>query len=179
MGKTVIEPGDDLTFTRPQVQLIWAPTSKLTFNFQGGVQSQKFSPGPAKSQSTVTYSTIIAYSPVEHTKISFYSVRETPPSYRVNQTSQVNRWNIVLDQRLFQYVFIHTGYSEEHTKNSFNSTGASARVDTGYLYNLRLKTVLFKRASFTALYQHRKQNSDSTGFSFAGSYVGFEINYTY
>lgn len=179
MGYTAIDPGSDLTFTRPQVQFVWQATKKLSFNLQGGFENRKFRSGLAQDQTSSTYNGIIAYQPVENTTISFYLTRETPPSYIVNQTTQFNRWNIVLDQRLFQYFMLHTGYSEEDSNYNLNVTGATARADKGYLFNVRLETTIFQRVGIKALYQHRKQNSDTPELSFAGSYVGFEINYTY
>ena len=179
MGYTSIDPGSDLTFTRPQVQFVWQPVQKLTFNLQGGFESRKFRSGLAQNQTTSTYNGIIADQPVESTTISFYLTRETPPSYVVNQTTQYNRWNIVLDQKVYKSITMHTGYSEEHSNYNSNADGATARADKGYLYNLRLEATLFQRVGIKALYQHRKQNSDSPGLSFAGSYVGFEIDYTY
>ena len=179
-GYVSVTPGPDMTLIRPQAQLVWQPTDKVSLSLQGGSEKRKFRSGPADDLSTPSYSATITYAPFENTKITFITVREVAPSYVIGQLPKNTRWNIILDQRLFQYFHLHTGYAEEDS--NYITTGSAAtiaRTDKGYLYNARLSATVFRRASITALYQHRTLNSNLPGFSFSGSYVGFEIGYRY
>lgn len=180
IGYSKVNPGSDMSYTRPQAQIVWLPTDKITLNVQGGSEFRKIRSTPGRNLSIPTYSTALIYRPFADTQLTFLTVSEIAPSYLADQVPKNFRWNILLDQQLFKYLHLHTGYAEEESNyvRTDNST-APARTEKTYLYNLRFSTTVFRKVGLTALYQHRTVNSNDALIQFSGSYVGFQIEYRY
>ncbi len=179
-GYSEVNPGSDMSYTRPQLQIAWRPTDKISLNVQGGSEFRKIRSTPARNLTIPTYSSTLIYRPFTDTQLTFLTVSEISPSYVSGQVPKNFRWNIILDQQLFQYLHLHTGYAEEENNyvRTDNST-AAARTEKIYLYNLRFSTTVFRKVGLTALYQHRTVNSSDTSIKFSGSYVGFQVDYRY
>jgi hypothetical protein len=179
-GTVNVSAGSDMTYTRPQAQIGWRPTDKLSLNVQGGIEYRKFRSGGAADLRSPTYGASIQYQPVETTALTFGASRTVSPSYFTNQISRGTGWTAGIEQRLFQH--FHLGMGLGHQKTSYIATAsnvAAGRDDVSNSFNARLSTTILRKVSIAALYQRSRNSSNLAGYTFTSSQVGLEVGWRY
>ena len=179
-GKVDVSAGSDMTYTRPQAQIGWRPTSKLSLNLQGGIENRKFLSGGASDLRTPTYGASIQYQPVDTTAFTFGASQTVAPSYFTSQIIKSTGWTAAFEQRLLQY--FHLGVGLGHQKNTYLSTAGivtAGRDDDSDSFNARLSTTILRNVSIAALYQRSRNSSNLAGYGYTSSQVGLEVGWRY
>ena len=179
-GKVNVSAGSDMTYTRPQAQIGWRPTSKLSLNLQGGIENRKFLSGGASDLRSPTYGASIQYQPVETTAFTFGASRTVSPSYFTSQIIRGTGWTAGFEQRLLQNFHLSVGFG--HQKSTYLSTAGivtAGRGDDSNSFNARLSTTILRNLSIAALYQRSHNSSNLAGYAYTSSQVGLEVGWRY
>jgi hypothetical protein len=179
-GTVDVSAGSDMTYTRPQAQIGWRATNKLSFNVQGGLENRKFKSGGASDLSTPTYGASLRFQPVETTTLTFGASRTVSASYFTSQVTRSTGWTASLDQRLLEHLHLAVGIGKQ--KSSYiatDGTVAAGRDDDINNFNVRLSTTILRKVSIAALYQNSHNSSNLAGYAFSSSQVGLEIGWRF
>ena len=180
VGYTKVDPGIDMSYTRPLVRVGWRPTDKLSFDVHGGTEQRHFRSAGAANLNSPTYGAGAYYQPFLYTTLSLAAERAVSVSYFADQVNDNRSWTAGLNQRLLQRLNFNA--SASHTSTRYLPVGSSivtSREDTSDSYNLRLGTAFLRRGSIGVVYQHTKNSSTVTGYSFTSKQIGLEIAYSY
>lgn len=179
-GDINMSDGIDMTYTRPGVQVVWKATDKTSLNLQAGYEKRRFQTPGASDLNSPTFGATVQYQPFTTTTLSLSANRSVAVAYFTNQVSRNTGWTLNLQQRLFQHYYLSTGYTgQKSTYLSTDPTVAVDRDDQNYSFNVRVSTLFFQRATVAVLYQNTHNKSNSTGFGFNSSQVGFELGYQF
>ncbi len=179
-GYVDMSSGTDMTYTRPGIQFGWKPSDKTNLSLQAGFENRHFRSGGADSLNSPTFGATFVFLPFSTTTLSFAANRGVSASYFTNQITRNTGWSIDLKQRLLRHFYLSAGYAGQ--KSTYLSTDPSViagRDDKNYSFNTRLSTVVFERATVSLLYQNTHNDSNSSGFGFNSSQVGFELGYQF
>jgi hypothetical protein len=179
-GIVNVSAGSDMTYTRPQAQIGWRATNKISLNIQGGLENRKFRSGGAGDLRSPTYGASIRYQPVETTSFTFGGTRTVAPSYFTSQITRGTGWTAGFEQRLLQRFYLSVGLA--HQTTSYLSTAGNVtagRDDDSNNFNVRLSTNLLGKVSIAALYQNSRNSSNLAGYGFTSSQVGLEVGWRY
>jgi hypothetical protein len=180
-GYVKVEPGTDMDYTRPQIRVGWRPTEKLSFDGHIGAEHRRFRKAGAESLNSPNYGVGAYYQPFTYTTLSLMADRSIAVSYFADQVNENTTWSIGLNQRLLGRLNFNA--SAGHTQTDYLPAGSSAlfvtRDDTSTFCNLRLSTSFVRRGTVGVVYQHTRNNSSVTGYSFTSNQFGVEIGYRY
>ena len=179
-GYVGVSEGSDMTYTRPQAQIGWRPTGKISLNIQGGDEDRKFRSGGLGDLKSPTYGASIQYQPVETTALTFGANRSVAPSYFTSQITRGDGWTAGLDQRLLQE--FHLGLSFGQQKTSYLATASdvsAGRDDKVNSLGVRLSTTILRKGSIAVLYQNSHDTSNVGGYGFSSQQIGFELSYRF
>ena len=179
-GYVGVSEGSDMTYTRPQAQIGWRPTGKISLNIQGGDEDRKFRSGGLGDLKSPTYGASIQYQPVETTALTFGANRSVAPSYFTSQITRGDGWTAGLDQRLLQE--FHLGLSFGQQKTSYLATASdvsAGRDDKVNSLGVRLSTTILRKGSIAVLYQNSHNSSNVVGYGFSSQQIGFELSYRF
>jgi hypothetical protein len=181
LGYVSIEPGTDMSYVTPQARIGWRPTTKLSFDVHGGGDQRTFKTAGAGKMSSPTYGASGYYTPFEHTTLSANANRGITPSYFAGQVNESSSWSIGLNQRLLQKFTFNASTGRTKTDYlSVSSTGVVVgREDETENYTFRLGTSFLHRGRIGLVYQHTRNLSDSSAFSFSSNQGGLEVSYSY
>ena len=172
--------GTDQTYIRPQGQINWRPTDRISIGISGGIDQRDFEQSDVSSSSTPLYSGSIQYRPFKTTTLELQASRNLRESYSANENIKSSGWSASLEQRLLGRVYLHTNFTQNRSR--YMSTAAqdiAVRYDKYYSFNCRLSTPLSRRGSFTVLYQHNDNSSQDTGYSFTSHQIGCELEFRF
>ena len=103
------------------------------------------------------------------------------PSYYKNELMDNTSITAGIDQRLLEK--LHLGLSGGYRRTSYITADQSltqSRKDDGFFFQARLSTALFKnRATAAIFYSWDDNQSNSPGYGYATSEVGFELGYKF
>ena len=173
--------GPDMTYTRPQAQVGWRPTRKLTLDVQTGVENRKFRSGNRGDLSSLTFGASLTFRPVDTTSLTLGSTRSVAPSYFTDQITRGTDWTIGLDQRLLEVLRLGLSYGEQKTSYLSTATASSglSRSDTVDSLGIRLSTVLLRRGTLALLYSYTHDASNDAAYSFNSHQVGLEVGWRF
>jgi len=179
-GYVNVEPGTDMTYTRPQVRVGWRPTEKLSFDVHGGAEQREFRQSNAGSLNNPVYGASVQYRPIDVTTISIQGDRGVTASYFANQVTENTTWSANLNQRLLEV--LHLSASVSRGKSNYVATIAGLatnRDDVSTSYVVRLGTSFLHHGTIGVVYQHVRNSSNASGFSFSSDQTGVEVGYSY
>jgi len=179
-GTVDVAQGTDMSYVRPQVQISWQPTEKVSLGLQAGRESRKFKDSDAGRLNSPTYSGSIAYRPIETTTLVISASRQVSVSYFQDLVTEGTTWSFSLNQRLFQRFTLSAGYSWRETDYLATRLGVSAnRKDDSNTLSFRLSTQLIDRLSVGLTYQESDYDSNVANFAYSSSQIGAEIGYRF
>jgi hypothetical protein len=180
-GYVNVDPGTDMDYTRPQIRIGWLPTEKLSFDGHAGAEHRRFRKPGAQSLNSPNYGLAAYYQPFTFTTLSLSADRSIAVSYFADQVNENTTWSIGLDQRLLEKLNFNATVGRTQTEYlpSGSSVLSVTRADTSSFYNLRLSTSFVRRGTIGIVYQHNRNNSSATGYSFTSNQFGVEIGYRY
>jgi hypothetical protein len=179
-GWVDVSLGSDMSYTRPQAQIGWRPTEKISLNIQGGIEDRKFKSGGAGDLKSPTYGASVRYQPVETTAFTFGASKTVSPSYFAGQITKGNGWTAGFEQRLLERFHLSVGLGHQTTSYISTASGATAGRDDGTnSFNARLSTTILHNLSIAALYQNSRNSSSSAGFTYTSNQVGIEVGWRF
>jgi hypothetical protein len=179
-GYVAVYPGADMTYTRPQVQLNWQASDKISFKASGGYETRKFRTHDARKLNNPALEGAIQYQPFQYTKLTVGAGRTTSASYFAYEVSKNTRWNVDLEQRLLQRFYLSAGIGRQ--KNQYlaaTSRAVASREDEAYFSHVRLHTSLLRRGTVAIFYQKTRNSTNIEAYRFSSDQVGCEIGYRY
>lgn len=180
VGYVTVSQGADMTYTRPQAQISWGVTGKITLSVHGGVENRRSLGDNSSDQNNPIYGASLQFQPFETTSLSLAADRVVSSSYFENQLTKNTSWNANLQQRLLQEFYLNLSVGHDTVTYVSSLDGEDTpRNDDIYTFNARLSTVLFRRLSVAAIYQNTRDSSAVTGFSLASRQVGLELGYRF
>jgi hypothetical protein len=180
LGYVDVSPGPDMSYVRPQAQVAWRATDKVSFSLQGGVETRRIHASGAGSMNNPILSASLHYQPVETTTLSLGAHRGVSTSYFSNQVTKNSGWNASLQQRLLGEFFFSAGYG--HHKVTYISTTSgfpAGRGDTYDSANFRLSTTFLRHGSIAVLYQIGRNSSNTAGYGFSSHQIGLDVGYRF
>jgi hypothetical protein len=179
-GYVNVSAGSDMTYTRPQGQITWKATDKISVNVQGGVENRKFHSGGAGDLNSPVYGASVQYQPVETTRLILGATRDVSASYFENQVIKSTGWNAGLEQRLLQEFYLSVGFAQRKARYVATTNGFTAgRDDQNDSFDVRLRTTFLRRGSIAVLYQINHNSSNFSGYGFSSHQIGLEIGYRF
>jgi hypothetical protein len=175
-----VSKGTDMTYTRPQVQVTWTATRKITFTIHGGEESRHFLSGGTPNLNSPIYGASVLYQPFETTKLTLGTEHQVTASFLEDEITKGTQWTGQLEQRLLKEFYLSVALSRgkvDYLPLAGSTVGP--RNDLNYSLNVRLSTTLFRRCTVAAIYQDSHNSSTEAGFGLSSSQVGFEIGYRY
>jgi hypothetical protein len=179
-GYVNVSAGSDMTDTRPQVQIAWRPTDKVSVDAHGGVENRRFRAGGVSDLNNPFYGAAIRYQPVANTALTLGADRVVAPSYFAGLVTETTSWQAGLEQRLLEHFYLSAGFAQG--KNSYIATEngvVAGRDDRYYSFNVRLHTTWLRRGTIAVLYQNTHNTSNLSGFGFDSNQIGLEIGYRF
>jgi hypothetical protein len=179
-GYVGVSKGTDMTYTRPQVQVTWTATRKITFTIHGGEESRHFLSGGTPNLNSPIYGASVLYQPFETTKLTLGTEHQVTASFLEDEITKGTQWTGQLEQRLLKEFYLSVALSRgkvDYLPLAGSTVGP--RNDLNYSLNVRLSTTLFRRCTVAAIYQDSHNSSTEAGFGLSSSQVGFEIGYRY
>jgi hypothetical protein len=180
LGYVDVSQGVDSTYSRPEAQVTWNPTQKITLNIQGGFENRQARGTGTSGQNNPIFAASIQYQPFETTTLGLSALREVSTSVLENQLAKTNGWSATLQQRLLEKFYLSAALSHQKVAYVSLEGGVGAlRNDDSYSINLRLSTVLFRRCTVAAIYQNTRNSSGVAGFGLSSRQAGFEVSYRF
>lgn len=178
LGYDEIAHGPDMSHTTPQFQLNWRATKKASLRVEYGIERRLYK--PIRTETNNRYSANIIYNPFSTSTFSAGVSQRVDPSYLVGETSNIQGWNIDLQQRLLTRFFLSLGTAKtSSTYNIPQLSNTTNRKDRYILYSARLGTTILRKASINVFYQRSRNRSTSPLFNFTSNQVGAEIAYRF
>ena len=175
-----VNVGPDMTTTRPQAQIGWRPTDKVSLDIHGGVENRGFRSGGMSNMSNPVYGASVRYRPVESTTLALDANRGVSTSLFANEITKSTGWGANLQQRLLEEFSLSFGYTEAKTDYLATETTVTAgRDDKDYSFNVRLSTTFLRRGSIGVFYQKGHNSSNTLGYGFSTNQYGLEIGYRF
>ena len=179
-GYVDMDPGVNMAYVRPNAQISWTPSEKLTFSAQGGENIQQIYSRGVSAKYTPVFNVSGQYKPFQYTSVSLTAGRTVSPSVLRNQVNDSTTWSTGFTQRFLKHFNVSGNYGE--TDSGYSATNervTGGRRDKSYNYGLRLGTTFLKRGSIGLLYQGTHNGSNATGFGFDSTQTGVEVGYRY
>jgi Putative beta-barrel porin 2 len=179
-GYVDMSDGSDMTYTRPQAQLTWQSTDRITLGVTAGFENRKFRSGNQGDLNNPTLSATFQYHPFEQTTFNFGVNRGVAASYFENQVTENTGWKADIEQRLLQHFHLNVGFAQQKSSYVATSANVSAgREDRNHAFNVSLSTTVFQRLTLAVSYQNSHNSSNITGFGFNSSQIGFNLGYRF
>jgi hypothetical protein len=178
-GRVNMSEGADMRLFRPQLEIAWQPSNKISLHLQGGLENRKFEGNPDNLYNPIL-SASLAYTPFSTTKVSLAVGHTVSASYFENQVTENTNWSVGFSQRFlerFQFSadFLHQDSDYVSTLNNVSAT----REDSFDSFDARLTTQVLRRFSVAVFYLQNHNSSNAAGFSFTSNQVGFELAFQY
>jgi len=180
VGYVNVNVGSDMTTTRPQAQISWRPTDKISVDAHGGVESRSFRTGGESNQDNPVYGASIHYQPIDTTTLTVETSRAVATSYFSSEITKSTGWGASLQQRLLEDFFLSVGFTQGKTTYvATESTVIAGRDDENHSFNVRLSTTFLRRGSIAVFYQKSHNSSNAAGYGFSSNQYGLEIGYRF
>ena len=170
------------TFQDLQGRVNWRATDKISIAVSAGFEDRQFHTAGESDSLNPIFSASIQYQPFEHTQLALTAGRTVSSSdyYIISQSTEVTSVGVSLDQRLFGKYSLDAAVSYSDTVyNESVLVNAATRDDNQYSFTLSLRRQIFKRGSISINYQYQDNESNTAGFTYATSQIGFQVGYSY
>ncbi len=179
-GYVDVSPGPNMTYVRPQAQIAWRSTDKISFSLRGGYENRKLNSHNAADLNNPTYGASIQYQPIETTALTLGAARDVTTSYFAGQVTKSTGWNASLQQRLLQVLNLTVSFARQtSTYVATTDTVAASRDDRTDSLDVRLGTTVLRRGTVAILYQYRHNSSTDAGFRFSSRQIGIDFGYRF
>lgn len=179
-GYDAVANSPDITTTRPQVQMHWRPTQRISLSAEYGFEWRKTSGTSVPTESNSRYSASLTYHPFSATTLTAGASKSVDPSYFDKQTSQTTGVTLGLQQRLLKRFYFTAFGLQNRSKYMPTVSGIpSDRGDRYDTYRANLSTPVFGRGSVAVFYQRSRNHSNSALYAFKSNQVGASINYQF
>lgn len=179
-GIVDVESGADMSYVRPQAQINWQATDKLSLGLQSGWEERKFKDSGLSNRGNPTFSGSLAYRPFETTTLVLSGSRGTAVSYFRDQVTENLSWSLSLQQRLLQRFSLGITYSQRRAEYEATRTGIAVnREDDGDTLAFRLSTRVFERGNVGISYQTSNYDSNLADFAYDSNQFGAEFSYSF
>jgi hypothetical protein len=179
-GLVDVNQGTDMTYLRPQAQVTWSLTHKVSVNVHGGVERRHFQSSNLPGLTNPIYGTSITLQPIETTRLTIGAEHAVATSLFENVITKSTIWRADVEQRLLTEFYLSAGVSHEKVDYlPLTGTFVTARGDNNYSLNASLSTTLFRRCSVAAVFHNTRNSSTLDGFGVSSRQIGLEIGYRY
>jgi hypothetical protein len=181
IGYVSIDPGTDMSYIRPGLQVSWKPTDKLSFDVHGSSDQRRFRNAAGIHLSSPNYGASAQYQPFQQTTVTVSGSRGINPSFFAGQVNENTSWVLGLNQRLLKKFMLNASVRRQDTDYlEVDANGvAVTREDLVNSYTLRLGTAFFRRGLIGLVYQHTRNKSNEALYSFSTNQAGLEVSYSY
>jgi hypothetical protein len=184
LGYTIVHPGTDTLFFRPDVQLEWAASDRTTVLLEGGYERLQYLDGAGGGLNTEQYTATVSYGLFDQTKINVSAARDVEVGFTQDQLDQTTALSAGLDQRFLGHYYFDASYGYDTvdyigiagTAGAFTEAG---RVDHLNTWQVSLHTAFLGGGNISISYNDNRNASNTFGFSFASQQYGFSIGYSY
>jgi hypothetical protein len=171
--------GANMTYLRPQLQVTWQVSEKLSVSARGGTEKRVIHSGSFDLNNSIADFSL-DYRPFEASRLTVSAGRDVAASLFRDQVTESENWNVSLEQRLLGRFFLNARYGRQTASFVATSTAATAgRDDTRSTFSIRLNTTLLQRANIAVVFNESKNESNLGLFGFNSSQIGFEVAYRY
>lgn len=177
LGYATVTPGDEVNFNRFVVGTDWKPDPVFTFTFQAGAELTNIINGP--NFDTATFSGIVSYEPISGSKVSLTTSRETNPSNIVNGITRTTQVNLDLQQRILGRFFATAGVGAERSNYIAIPSAVDIRDDNYATWELGLGATVIRRLDVELRYEHARNNSTVSGYSFRSGQYEASVSLSY
>jgi hypothetical protein len=179
-GYDEIKDSPDMKHTQQMVEVEWKPTKKIRFSGEVGVEQRRTLSQPAREENNGFYGVTGSYTPLEATRLTVGAGRNVSPSYFSGLTTQTERWNAGVEQRLLTKLFLSANVSQ--SKNRYDSSSARVLVnrDDRYdAYSVRLSTTFLRKGTVGVYYQQSRNRSSQVAYRYDSDQVGTTVTYRF
>ncbi len=178
-GRVNMSEGADMRYFRPQLQISWQPSNKLSLHVDAGVEDRKFE-GSSDDLHNPILDATLDYTPFANTKITVSAARTVGASYFANQVTENTNWTIGFNQRFLERFDFSADYQHQNTDYVAAVSSVSAtREDSFDSFDVRLTTQVLRRFSVAVFYLENRNSSNTAGFTYTSNQVGFELAFQY
>lgn len=180
IGFTDVSQGSNMTYYRPQAQVIWSVTNKINLTVHGGFERRHFESGGTPDKTNPIYGLTLDFRPIETTRITAGVDRQVTATLLNDEISNGTTVTLQVEQRLFREFYLTVGGS--HQKLDYIPLVGSPyppRSDDSNSFNARLSTTLFRRCSVSVLFQDSHNSSTLPGFGLSSRQYGVELGYRF
>jgi hypothetical protein len=179
LGYVNVDFGDDQTYEELLGRLNWRPTSKISFQLNGGAEEWEYLGLGGGALLNPVFGGSIQYQPFEGTSIYFNANRGIQESYYRGEVNDITTLEGGISQRFFHQFYI--GLNAGYQLNQFIVEGDSAanRTDNNYFAGARLSHSFLQRGTASIFYQYGQDKSTAPGFSYVSPQFGVELEYAF
>lgn len=174
----VAEP--DATYESYLAQVNWRPNDRWSLSLEAGQQDRSSRSARIPDQSVPVYNASVRYQPFSTTTLSVAGARTVSTSYFGTAVTESSNWSASLEQRLLGHFFMRAAYSwGESDYTAEPGSIVVGRVDERRGLDLRLSTLVLRRASLALVYNDSRNRSNFDLFDFDTTQYGVEIGWRY
>jgi hypothetical protein len=170
---------NDMNSTRPQMNLSWRPTDKISVTINRGVERRKIQGENSDYVTNPIYSGSLTYQPLPTTTFSGSATRNISASYFDNQITRNIQWSAGVEQRLLQRYYLSGTVTEGRTAYISTNNEIAGRDDKFESFQAQLSTRVLRRGSIGLTYDVSENFSSVTGFTFKSHQIGCIIGYRF
>lgn len=179
-GYVGVSPGPDATYWKPDVQIAWKATDKISFNVQGGVERRQARATDATVLNNPILNAAVLYQLLETTSFSFSASRSVAVSYFADEVTVSTGWNAAVQQRLLGKLQLSVGTGQQKASyvsviNSL-SAGRSNRYDS---FNVSLSTTFLRRGNVSTFYLISRNSASVGTYGFSSHQIGLQVGYRF
>jgi DUF2075 family protein len=179
-GYVGVSPGPDMTYWKPDMQIVWKATDKIAFNVQGGVERRKSRAIDAKVLTNPILNAAVLYQLTGTTSFSLSASREVAVSYFANDITVSTAWHAAVQQRLLGKLQLGVGAGQQKTSyvSVINSlpAGRNTRYDS---FDVSLGTTVLRRGNASVFYQISRNSSNIGAYRFSSHQIGLQFGYRF
>ena len=179
-GYTDPTAGPSMTFIRPEIRVIWAPTELISLKGEAGVEKRRFHNSNARDLDSPVYSAGLRYRPFTATTVLVDVSREVSVSYLADIVTRSHGWRAGIEQRLIELLYFSSSFSRRDASYLVTQSALPSFRDDRYdLFDVRLAAPIFRRGSVAVFYQRSKNTSTLAGYTFVSRQYGVEIGFRF
>ena len=181
-GYTGITPGPDLRYRRPQLQLTWRPSDRLSVQVSGGRESRSFLTTRATTLHDTVYSAAVNSQLTRTTLLTAAVNRDLAVSYFSREVSANRRLALELRQRVLQHFQFSAGVERNHARYVgplAAAAGLDPRGDRRRALNLRLATTIRTRGTLALSYQRNQNDSNVAVYRFVSHQYAADLGFRF
>ncbi len=172
-----MDPGDDAVSYTVSAQVNWKPSRRLVATGSIGQKYWRYRGAAERPTKTLVYNTTASYQLTPTTTFNAAAYQTFGPSYFSNQATDVEGWNLGLEQRLLKRFFLSVTGRKSRTTYSIPVGGVPfQRVDRADGIGASLATPLLTRGTLSVFYSKGRNLSSDSIFTF-GDNLSYGIQF--